>query len=125
MALIIRFALLLIFAGISLFFLAIGLNQLAFSQLAEQTSQFGSLVLLCAFALPLLISLIQLAKMMLTAFFDYFSSHRRIERKLLFYANQHNRIKRLFHLKKIRMLYVNQQKRKHLLRQNNRKSVTL
>lgn len=105
--------------------MAIGLNQLAFSQLAEQAAQFGSLVLLCAFTLPLLISLIQVGKMMLAAFFDYFSSYRRIERKLLFYANQHNRIKRLFHLKKTRMLYVNRQKRKHLLRQNNRKSVTL
>jgi hypothetical protein len=106
------------------FLLAFVLDQLTLTSLAGQASQLGSLVLLLAFSLMLLAGLSLLGKLIITSFCDYFSARQRLERKVLFYMGKHNRLNRLFYFKKARLLYVTQQKRKHLVKKNDRKSVT-
>jgi hypothetical protein len=121
--LIIRFSLLLALGAIANFLLAIALDQLTITNLAEQMSQLGSIVLLCAFFLLLLAGLALISKLIAASLYNYFSTRQRMERKLLFYTGRINRLNRLFHFKKARLLYFNQQKRKHLLKKNARKSV--
>lgn len=121
---IIRIALLLVLGAIANFLLAIVLDQLTITNLADQASQLGSMMLLCAFFLLLLAGLGLLGKLITASLYDYFSIRQRMERKLMFYANKRNCLNRLFHFKKARLLYFNQQKRKHLLKKNGQKSVT-
>jgi len=121
----IRFSLLLILAAIAYFLLAIVLNQLTLTNLAGQISQLGSITLLCAFSLLLLTGFGLIGKLIIASFCDYFSTIGRIERRLLFYTSQRNRLNRLFQFKKARLIYLNQQKRKYLLKKSDRKSVTL
>jgi hypothetical protein len=120
--LIIRLALLLFLSAIISFTLAIGFDQLTLTHFAAPASQLGALVLLCAFALIVLAGLGLVGKLMSASFSAYFSSKQRMERKLLFYINKHNRLNRLFRLKKARLLYVSQQKRKQLFKKYDRKS---
>jgi hypothetical protein len=123
--LIIRFSLLLILAAIANFLLVIVLDQLTITSFSAALSHLGSITLLCAFSLLLLAGLWTISKLTLAAFCDYFSAIERMERRLLFYTSQKNRLNRLFYFKKIRLLYISQQKRKRLLKKNGRKSVTL
>jgi hypothetical protein len=110
--LIIRLALLLIFVAIADFLLAMVLDQLTITSFSVQLSSLGSLMLLFAFSLLLLTGLWTTFRLMLTSCCNYFSISQRMERRLLFYTNQRNRLNRLFHFKKYRLLYVNLQKRK-------------
>ncbi|WP_411726635.1 hypothetical protein [Methyloglobulus sp.] len=119
---IIRFSLLLILGSIANFLLAIVLDRLTISNLADQASQLGSMVLLCAFFLLLLAGLGLLGKLITVSLYDYFSTRQRMERRLLFYTSRINRLNRLFQFKKARLLYFNLQKRKHLLKKNGQKS---
>jgi hypothetical protein len=121
--LIIRFSLLLVLGAIASFLLAAVLYRLTITNLADQASQLGSMVLLCAFFLLLLAGAGLTGKLITAAFCDYFSARQCMERRLLFYVGRINRLNQLCHLKKIRLLYFNQQKRKHLLNKYNRKSV--
>jgi hypothetical protein len=114
--LIIRFSLLLVLGAIANFLLAIVLDQLTITHVAERASQLGSITLLCAFLLFLSAGFWIIFRLILTSFFDYFSTKQCMERRLLFYTGQQNRLERLFQFKKVRVLYVNQQKRKHLLK---------
>ena len=119
----IRFSLLLIFGAIASFLLAIVLDQLAISAIAGQVSQLGAMVLLCAFLLILIAGSGQISKLFIASVYGYFSTRQRMERKLLFYINKHNRLNQLFLLKKARLLYFGQQQRKRLLKKDGRKSV--
>jgi hypothetical protein len=122
--LIIRFALLLIFAAIANLVLANVFDQLTIS-ISEQVSKLGSITLLSAFSLLLLAGLWTIFRLILTSVCNYFSTRQRMERRLLFYTSQRNRLNRLFHFKKVRLLYISQQKRKSLLKKHDKKSVSL
>lgn len=112
----IRFSLLLILGAIANFLLAIVLDQLKITSFSGRMSQLGSIVLLCGFFLLLVMGLWTILRLIFVSCCDYFSTRQRMERKLLFYTNQRNCLNRLFYFKKIRLLYTNQQKRKHLLK---------
>ena len=122
---IIRLALLLIFAAIANFVLAIALDQLTLTSFSVYVSNLGSIMLLCAFSLLLLAGLWTIFRLMLTSICNYFATRQRMERRLLFYTSQHNRLNRLFHFKKVRLLYISQQKRKSLLKKHDKKSSSL
>lgn len=123
--LIIRFSLLLVLAAVASFSLTIALDHLTMTHhLAEQASQLGSIVMLSAFLLLLFAGLGLLGKLIIVAFYQYFSTRQRMERKILFYISKHNRLKQLFYFKKARLLYVRQQKRKHLLKKYGGGSIT-
>jgi len=81
-------------------------------------------MLLSAFSLFLLAGLGQIGKQIIVAFCGYFSTTRRMERSVLFYISKHNRLTRLFHFKKARLHYMNQQKRKRLLKRDNLESIS-
>ena len=119
---IIRFSLLLVFGAIVSFLLAIVLDQLSITNLAVQVTELGAIILLCAFSLIALSGLMLAGKLSIAAFCEYFSGIQRMERKLLFYTDRRNRLNKIFQFKKARLLYVNQQKRKHLLAKDDRKS---
>jgi hypothetical protein len=123
--LIIRFAFLLIFAAIADFLLAVVFDQLTITSFSMQVSRLGSIALLSAFSLLLLAGLWTIFRLMLTSVCNYFSTRQRMERRLLFYTSQRNRLDRLFHFKKVRLLYISQQKRKRLLKKHDKKSVSL
>jgi hypothetical protein len=120
--LIIRFSLLLVCGAIVSFLLAIVLDQLSITNLAVQATELGAITLLCAFSLIALSGLMLAGKLSVTVFCEYFSGRQRMERKLLFYTGRRNRLNQIFQFKKARLLYVNQQKRKHLLTKDDRKS---
>jgi hypothetical protein len=120
--LIIRFSLLLVCGAIVSFLLAIILAQLSITNLAVQVTELGAITLLCAFSLIALSGLMLVGKLSIAAFCEYFSGRQRMERKLLFYTGRRNRLDQIFQFKKARLLYVNQQKRKHLLTKDGRKS---
>jgi hypothetical protein len=119
----IRFSFLLILGAIANFLLAMVLDQLEITSFSERLSQLGSMMLLCGFFLLLLSGLGLMSKLIIASFCDYFSTRQRMERRLLFYASQRNRLDQIFYFKKIRLLYINQQQRKHLHKKNDRKSV--
>lgn len=104
------------------FLLAIVLDQLSIADFAVQLTQLGAITLLCAFSLIALSVLMLAGKLSIAAFCEYFSGRQRMERKLLFYTGRRNRLNQIFQFKKARLLYVNQQKRKHLLAKDDRKS---
>jgi hypothetical protein len=118
-------ALLLIFVAIAHFLLAMVLDQLTITSFSMRLSNLGSIVLLCAFSLLLLAGFWTTFRLMLASCCNYFSTSQRMERRLLFYTSQRNRLNRLFHFKKDRLLYVSQQKRKRLLKKYDKKSVSL
>jgi predicted neuraminidase len=115
---------LLVVAAVTSFLLATVLDQLAMTNLTAQVSQLGLMALLCAFFLLLLAGLVMLAKLIVASFWAYFSTRQRLERKLLFYASQYNRLNRLFYFKKARLLYISQQNRKRLLKKHDRPPIT-
>ncbi|ESS67922.1 hypothetical protein MGMO_155c00020 [Methyloglobulus morosus KoM1] len=121
--LIIRFSLLLTLGACANFLLAVVLEQVMLTDLAGQLSQLGVTALLGSFFLFLLGGLGLLSKLIAVAFFDYFSANRRIERRVLFYLGKRDSLNQLFHFKKARLRYFNQQHRKRLLKEDDRKSV--
>lgn len=121
---VIRLTLLLIPTAIANFLLAIVLEQFSMTALATQVSQLGSIVLLSAFFLFLCTGLAHLSKLAIITFYGYFSPTRRMERNLLFHISKYNRLTRLFHFKKARLLYMNQQQRKRLLKKVDWKAIS-
>ncbi len=113
---IIRFSLLLVVSAFANFFLVSVFEQLTITKLAELTAQLGSMLLLCAFLSLLLTSLWMVFCLLLASVFAYFSAQQRLKRKLLFYINKHEHLRRFFYFKKARLRYLNQQKCKYLLK---------
>jgi hypothetical protein len=111
----------LLLAAIANYMMAIVFTELLLTHFAILASQLGSALFLCAFSMLLLTCISPVNKSVITAFRDYFSSRRTMERRLLFYAGKRSQINQLFLLRKARLHYLNQQQRKRLLKQCDRK----
>jgi hypothetical protein len=95
--------------------LAVLLDKFEMAGFAECAAQMGSMILLCAFVLLLLVGFGMISKLIGMSIYRYFSAQQRMTRKLFFYVNKRNRLDQLFHFKKIRLFYFSQKKRKQLL----------
>jgi hypothetical protein len=118
--LIIRIALLLMFASFAVFLSADLLLWLAMPGLPELMTQLGLATLLTAFFLLVITGLFAINKLIIAACFDYFSARQRLQRRLLFIQAQQDRFKRLFYFRTMQINYFNELKRKRLLNANNR-----
>jgi hypothetical protein len=121
--LIIRIALLLIFASFAVFISVDLLLWLAVPGLPELMTQFGLAALLSAFALLLITGLFVIIKLIIAICFDYFSARQRVQRRLLFIQAQQDQLKQLFYFRKLQINYFNELERKRLLRANNRQQI--
>lgn len=120
---IIRIALLLMFAAIAVFISADLLLWLAVPGLPGLMTQLGLSTLLSAFALLLITGLFVIIKLIIASCFDHFSSRQRLQRRLLFIQAQQDRLKRLFYFRTLQINYFNELKRKRLLSANNRQHI--
>jgi len=120
---IIRIALLLMFAAFAVFISADLLLWLALPGLPGLMTQLGLSTLLSAFALLLITGLFVIIKLTIASCFDYFSSRQRLQRRLLFIQAQQDRLKRLFYFRTLQINYFNELKRKQLLSANNRQHI--
>jgi hypothetical protein len=121
--LIIRIALLLMFAAFAVFMSADLLLWLAVPGLPGLMTQFGLATLLTAFALLLITGLFIVIKLIIAACFDYFSVRQRLQRRLWFIQAQQDRLKQLFYFKTVQINYFNDLKKKQLLNANNRQHI--
>jgi len=121
--LIIRIALLLMFASFAVFMSADLLLWLAVPGLPGFMTQLGLGTLLSAFALLLIIGFFALIKHILAACFYYFSARQRLQRRLWFIQAKQNQLKQQFYFKKLQINYLNDFKRKRLLNANNRQHI--
>jgi hypothetical protein len=117
---IIRIALLLMFAAYAVFISADLMLWLAIPGMPQLMTQLGLATLLSAFALLLITGLFVIIKLVIAACFDYFSPRQRLQRRLLFVQAQQDRFKRLFYFRTMQINYFNELKRKRLLSTNNR-----
>ena len=120
---IIRIALLLMFAAFAVFMSADMLLWLAVPGLPGLMTQFGLATLLTAFALLLITGLFIVIKLIIAACFDYFSARQRLKRRLWFNQSQQDRLKQLFYFRTLQINYFNEHKRKRLLSANNRQHI--
>ena len=121
--LIIRTALLLMFASFAVFMSVDLLVWLAVPGLPGLMTQLGLVTLLSAFALLLTTGLFVITKLIIAACFDYFSARQRIERRLLFIQARQDQLKQLFYFRTLQINYFNDLKRKRLLNANNRRHI--
>ncbi len=121
--LIIRIALLLMFASLAVFMSVDLLLQLAMPGLPGLMTQLGLAALLSAFALLLITGLAVIIKRIIASCFDYFSARQRLQRRLWFIQAQQDRLKRLFYFRTLQINYFNEMKRKRLLIANNRQHI--
>jgi hypothetical protein len=120
---IIRIALLLMFAAFALFFSVDLLLWLAVPGLPGIMTQLGLATLLSAFALLLVTGLSVLIKLVIGSLLDYFSAAQRVQRRLLFFQAKQDQLKQLFYFRTLQINYFNDLKRKRLLRANNRQHI--
>ena len=120
---IIRIALLLMFAAFAVLISVDLLLWFAVPGLPGIMTQLGLAILLSAFALLLIAGLFVIIKLILASCFDYFSAGQRLRRRLLFNLAQHDRFKRLFYFRTLQINYSNELKRKRLLSANNRQHI--
>jgi len=117
---IIRIALLLMFAAFSELLSVDLLLWLAVPGLPGLLTQLGLVTLLSAFALLLITGLFVLIKLIIAACFDYFSARQRLQRRLWFIQAKQDQLKQLFYFRTVQINYFNELKRKRLLSANNR-----
>jgi hypothetical protein len=117
---IIRIALLLMFAAFAVFLSADLLLWLAVPGLPGLMTQLGLATLLSAFALLLVTGLFVIINLIIASCFDYFSTRQRLQRRLWFNQAQQDRLNRLFYFRTLQINYFNEFKRKRLLSANNR-----
>ncbi len=86
-------------------------------------TQLGLVALFSAFALLLVAGLFVVIRLVLASCLDYFSARQRLQRRLLFNLAQQDRFKRLFYFRTLQINYLNELKRKRLLRANNRQHI--
>ncbi len=115
---IVKLSLCVIAAAVTGLLLGLAFDQAHLTGLAEQVTHISALALLSAFCLLLVTGLLHISRLVLLSIREYFTYRHRIERKLLYYSNRQRRLTRLFQLKKTRVLYDYQQKRKRLLLQD-------
>lgn len=116
---IIRIALLLLFAAFAVFLSVDFLLWLTIPGLPQLLTQLGLALLFSAFSILLITGLIVIIKLTAQTCFDYFSAPQRAQRRLLFIQAKQLQLKQLFFFKKIQINYFNEVKRKKLLIANN------
>lgn len=120
---IIRIALLLMFAAFAVFLSADLLLWLAVPGLPSLMTRLGLATLLSAFALLLITGLVVIIKLIIAACFDFFSARQRLQRRLWFIQAKQDQLKQLFYFKTLQINYFNELKRKRLLSANNRRHI--
>ena len=120
---IIRIALLLMFAAFAVFISVDLLLWLAVPGLPGLMTQLGLATLLSSFALLLITGLVAIIKRIITACFDYFSATQRVQRRLWFIQAKQDQLKQLFYFKTVQINYFNELKRNQLLSVNNRQHI--
>jgi len=120
---IIRIALLLMFAAFAVFISADLLLWLTVPGLPGLMTQLGLATLLSSFALLLITGLVAIIKRIIIACFDYFSATQRIQRRLWFIQAKQDQLKQLFYFKTVQINYFNELKRNQLLSVNNRQHI--
>jgi len=121
--LIIRIALLLMFAAFAVFISVDLLLWLAVPGLPGLMTQFGLAILLSAFSLLLITGLAAIIKRIIAVCFDYFSARQRLQRRLWFIQAKQDQLKRLFYFRTLQINYFNELMRKRLLSANNRQHI--
>ena len=97
---IIRIALILTFAALTLFISADILLLLTIPKLSEMITQLGLVTLLSAFSLLVIIGLLTISKLIGSSCIIYFSAGQRLQRRLLFILTKQQQLKQLFYFKK-------------------------
>ena len=120
---IIRIALLLMFAAFAVFISVDLLLWLAVPGLPGLMTQLGLATLLSGFALLLITGLFAIIKLIIASCFDYFSATQRVQRRLWFIQAKQDQLKQLFYFKTVQINYFNELKRKRLLSANNRQHI--
>jgi len=118
---IIRIALLLMFAALAvLVSVDLSLWQ-AVPGLPELMTQLGLAALLSAFGILVAAGLAVTIKRIIRSFTAYFSARQRWQRRLWFIQAKKDRLKQLFYFRTMQIRYFNELNRKRLLNANNRK----
>jgi hypothetical protein len=120
---IIRIALLLMFAAFAVFISVDLLLWLTVPGLPGLMTQLGLATLLSSFALLLITGLAVIIKRIITACFDYFSATQRVQRRLWFIQAKQDQLEQLFYFKTVQIHYFNELKRNQLLSVNNRQHI--
>ena len=120
---IIRIALLLIFAAFTLFISADVFLLLAIPQFPDFITQLGLATLLSAFFLLLTTGLFGIGKLITSSCMIYFSARQRVQRRLLFILAKQQQLKQLFYFKTAQIHYVTEHNRKRLLVADNRQQI--
>lgn len=91
--------------------------------LPELVTKLGSAMLLSALAVLILTALLAMPKIIMRSVLNYFSARERLQRRLLFVQAQQERVRQLFHFRTLKIKYLNELRRKRLLKANNRKHI--
>jgi hypothetical protein len=121
--LIVRIALLLMFAALTVFISVDLMLWLAVPVLPGLMTQLGLATLLSGFVLLLITGLFVIIKLIIASCFDYFSATQRVQRRLLFIQAKKEQLKQLFYFKTLQISYFNELNRKRLLIANNRQHI--
>lgn len=109
---IIRIALLLLFAAFAVFLSVDFLLWLTLPALPSLLTKLGLALLFSAFSILLINALIVIIKLTAQTCLDYFSAPQRAHRRLLYIQAKQHQLKQLFFFKKIQINYFNEVKRK-------------
>lgn len=85
----------------------------------------GTVILLSAFIVLIIAGLLGAFKSIVRSALDYFAVEQRTKRRLWFVLAKQEQIERLFFFKTVQIKYVNELRRKRLLKRNNRKHIRL
>ncbi len=118
-SMIIRIALLLLFASFAVFLSVDFLLWLTLPGLPPLLTKIGLALLLSAFSILIFNGLFVIIKQTTQTSLDYLSAPNRAHRRLLFIQAKQHQLKQLFFFKKIQINYFNEAKRKKLLIANN------
>lgn len=113
----------LFFAALSLFLTAELLLWLALPILPGAVFRLGGFLLLSALALLFLAGLLRMIKTIVRSVRQYFSTKERIQRRLLFIQGKQDRIGQMLHFRKLHITYFHEQRKKRLLKANDRKHI--
>ena len=122
---IIRIALLLLFAALAVLVSVDMSLWTAVPGLPELMTQLGLVALLSAFGLLLAAGLVLLFRRIIRTFIVYCSARQRLQRRLWFIQAKQDRLKQLFYFRTVQIRYFNELKRKRLLSANNRRHLQL
>ncbi len=121
----IRSSLLLIFISLPLFLLVDLLSWMTVPVLPNALAVLGAVILLSGFLLLVIAGLIGIGKLTVFSVTEFFSFEQRLQRQLWFTKTQKDNLIQLFHFKTIRIGFINELNRKHLLKRNNQKHLRL